>query len=302
MGIWKYGAEPTDPTTPAARTLVDGSTADGGHLVPDVEGLAIVYQPGGTGYLLASAQAASDSLNNYAVYERQGANAFIRTFRVVNGPATDGCGRTDGIDAVAANLGPAFPQGMFVCQDNNNGAPGTSGNQNFKFVPLERVVGLSATVPTISFVGQAMSNVNALAHTVRVPSGVLPGDGLLLFFSSNTTASMSAPTGAGAWQPLDTVVSSSAVTRVWRRVAGSTDAGSNVRVDVSSISKGNLVVVAYRGTSATDPVASFARAGDASARPATRRRSHRWRRPAPGPCPTGCTRTRRRPPSRHRPA
>jgi myo-inositol-hexaphosphate 3-phosphohydrolase len=142
VGIWKYGAEPTAPTGPAGRVLVDGTTANGGRLVPDVEGLTIVYQPNGTGYLIASSQAASNTANFYAVYARQGVNAFVRSFRVVNGRATDGCGRTDGIDAVAANLGPAFPQGIFVCQDNNNSTPGTSGNQNFKLVPLERVVGL----------------------------------------------------------------------------------------------------------------------------------------------------------------
>ena len=145
VGIWKYGAEPTAPTGPAGRVLVDGTTPNGGRLVPDVEGLTIVYQPNGTGYLIASSQAASNTANFYAVYGRQGANAFVRGFRVVNGRATDGCGRTDGIDAVAANLGPAFPQGMFVCQDNNNSTPGNSGNQNFKLVPLERVVGLAAT-------------------------------------------------------------------------------------------------------------------------------------------------------------
>jgi len=61
--------------------------------------------------------------------------------QVVTGAAADGCGRTDGIDALAADLGPGFRNGMFVCQDNANTAP-ASGNQNFKFVPLERVVPL----------------------------------------------------------------------------------------------------------------------------------------------------------------
>ena len=147
VAIWKYGAEPTDPTTTASRVAVDRTIAAGGHIRPDAEGLTIVYQPGTTGYLIASSQAASDTLNSYLVYERQGANAFIRSFRVTNGATVDGCGRTDGVDALAADLGPAFPNGMFVCQDNNNTAPGSSGNQNFKFVPLERVVGLSNEPP-----------------------------------------------------------------------------------------------------------------------------------------------------------
>jgi hypothetical protein len=68
------------------------------------------------------------------------------------------------------------------------------------------------------------------------------------------------------WQVLDTVKGASAVTRVWRRVAGAADAGATIRVAVSAISKGNLIVVAYRGTSATDPVASFARASDTGSR------------------------------------
>jgi len=140
VGIWKYGAEPTASTSAANRVLVDATVARGGRLLPDVEGLTIVYQPNGTGYLMASSQAASDTNNFYAVYERQRTNRFVRTFKVVSGTATDGCGRTDGIDAVAGNLGPAFPTGMFVCQDNQNTVPGTVGNQNFKFVPLNRVV------------------------------------------------------------------------------------------------------------------------------------------------------------------
>ena len=97
VAIWKYGAEPTDPTTPGSRVAVDRTIASGGHIRPDAEGLTIVYQPGGTGYLIASSQAASDTLNSYLVYERQGNNTFIRSFKVVTG-IVDGCGRTDGID------------------------------------------------------------------------------------------------------------------------------------------------------------------------------------------------------------
>ena len=93
VAIWKYGAEPTEPATTASRVAVDRTIAAGGHIRPDAEGLTIVYQPGGTGYLIASSQAASDTLNSYLVYERQGANAFIRRFRVTNGAtATDAVG------------------------------------------------------------------------------------------------------------------------------------------------------------------------------------------------------------------
>ena len=111
---------------------MDRAAAAGGRQ-PNAEGLTLVYLPDGGGYLIASSQAASDTMNSYLVYERTAGNAFIRSFRVVDGPQTDGCGRTDGIDALAADLGPAFPRGIFICQDNSNTSPGSAGNQNFEF-------------------------------------------------------------------------------------------------------------------------------------------------------------------------
>jgi 3-phytase len=144
VAIWRYGAEPTDGTTAADRLPVDRVTSAGGGLAPDIEGLALVETAVGAGYLIASAQAGSDSTNYYSVYDRAGSNQFIRRFAVVNGPVTDRCGRTDGIAAYAGDLGPAFPRGVFICQDNTNTTPGTAGNQNFKLVPLERVVPLGS--------------------------------------------------------------------------------------------------------------------------------------------------------------
>ncbi|MDQ3946872.1 MAG: phytase [Actinomycetota bacterium] len=138
-GIWKYSAEPAAPRTKADRVLVDGTDVNGGHITADVEGLTIVHESGGDGFLLASSQG-DDSFN---VYRRKAPHQFVRKVRVAGGPQSDGCERTDGIDAVAANLGPAFPKGLFVCQDNHNTAP-APGNQNFKYVPLEQVVPLSA--------------------------------------------------------------------------------------------------------------------------------------------------------------
>ena len=140
VGIWRYGAEPDDPTT--TRTSVD-TVGAGGHLAADVEGLTIVDQPGDSGYLLASSQGD----DRFVVYERSGANAFLGDFRVINGDAVDGCSSTDGIAALAADLGPAFPHGLFVCQDGRNTLPGTAGNQDFKLVRLERLVALDAAPP-----------------------------------------------------------------------------------------------------------------------------------------------------------
>jgi 3-phytase len=124
--IWKYSAEPDGG---AARTQVD--VVGGAQLTADVEGLAIAYGPGDTGFLIASSQGS----NSYSVYRREGGNAFVRSFKVKDGDV-DGTSVTDGVDVTSASLGPAFPNGVFVAQDNNN-AP---DRQNFKLVPLEQIV------------------------------------------------------------------------------------------------------------------------------------------------------------------
>jgi 3-phytase len=129
VGIWKFGAE---PDAGDARTQVD-KTGAGGHLMADVEGMTIVYGENGTGYLIVSSQ----GNHSFVVYRREGNHEHVKTFRIAPGDDVDGTEETDGIDAVAANLGPAFPHGVFVAQDGFN----DKGNQNFKLVPLERVLG-----------------------------------------------------------------------------------------------------------------------------------------------------------------
>ena len=70
---------------------------------------------------------------------RAATGAYLGSFRVTAGNSSDDCDQTDGIDVYAGSLGPAFPNGLFVCQDGFNDAPGTSGTQNFKYVRLDAV-------------------------------------------------------------------------------------------------------------------------------------------------------------------
>ena len=131
VGIWKFGAEPSDT---APGVLVD-STGPGGHLVADVEGLAIARTGAGTGFLLTSNQGNS----TYAVYTREGNNTYVKTFRVGSGAACiDEATGSDGIEVTTAALGPAFPSGVFITQDDTNTGP--AGNQNFKLVPLQDIL------------------------------------------------------------------------------------------------------------------------------------------------------------------
>jgi 3-phytase len=142
VGIWKYGAEPTDPGDEANRVLVDSTDTDaGGHLVADVEGLTIYYAQGACGYLIASSQGednpAHTLANTFAVYRRRGKNEYVMSFRIVENTALgiDGVSNTDGVGVTSAFLGSAFPKGLFVAQDGSN----SGGNQNFKLVPWEKI-------------------------------------------------------------------------------------------------------------------------------------------------------------------
>jgi 3-phytase len=131
VGIWRYGAEPADGDT---RTQVDVA-GERGYLASNIEGLALVLGDDRGGYLIASSQGSS----TFALYRRDD-NAYLGSFAIGDGDMVDGVSDTDGIDATAANLGPAFPQGVFVAQDGRN----DDGNQNFKLVPWEAVARLES--------------------------------------------------------------------------------------------------------------------------------------------------------------
>lgn len=127
--LWRYGAAPTAGTE---RVAVDTLTGTGGHLVADIEGVTIAGR-----YLIASAQyAARGSASYFVMYDRT-TNMYVKSFRVADGKSADDCDRTDGVAAYAADLGPAYPNGLFVCQDNSNVKP--AAHQDFKLVPWEAI-------------------------------------------------------------------------------------------------------------------------------------------------------------------
>src|SRR3546814_2649340 len=96
----------------------------------DLEGISLYDLGGGKGYLVISSQ----GNNSYAVYDRQGANAYRGSFAVVADGAAgiDGISETDGLDVSSGNLGPGFEHGAMVAQDGRNVLPGDT--QNFKIV------------------------------------------------------------------------------------------------------------------------------------------------------------------------
>jgi 3-phytase len=130
VGIWKFGAE---PGAGAARTQVDHTGPDG-HLVADVEGLAIYYAGADRGYLLASSQGNS----TIAVYTREGGNAFVGSFRVEANGTIDGVTGTDGLEVTSFGMSGAFPNGLLAVHDNANDGGSAS---NIKYVLWDPIAG-----------------------------------------------------------------------------------------------------------------------------------------------------------------
>jgi 3-phytase len=131
VALWKYSAKPDGGD---ARTKVDGVDGPNG-LVADLEAVEVWAGRDGKGYIVVSNQGA----DSYAVYRREGDNAFVGLFHIVADPerGIDGVSETDGLDVVSANLGPKYPQGLLVVQDGRNLAP--RERQNYKYVSWKDV-------------------------------------------------------------------------------------------------------------------------------------------------------------------
>ncbi len=121
-GLWEL----KQASTGAAARLV--APIDNQRLVADLEGLATIDHKGQR-YLIASSQGD----NAYAVFRLPGVD-YVGRFAVTAG-AFGATSETDGIEAVAGNFGPAYPDGLFLAQDGDN-APKA---QNFKLVRWDQI-------------------------------------------------------------------------------------------------------------------------------------------------------------------
>lgn len=124
-GIWRYGAEPGDGLD---RVLVDGIA--GGHLHPNIEGLAVVTDAAGDGYLLAS----SEGNDTLVVYRRSAPFDYVATLRVTGPDGATAARGSEGIEATTRSLGEAYPHGVLIVHDDK-GEP----EPHFRIVPWEHV-------------------------------------------------------------------------------------------------------------------------------------------------------------------
>ncbi|MEU8322046.1 phytase [Nonomuraea sp. NPDC048881] len=127
--VREYGVPGTyDPATEECTPGADPGYG-GTHLTADAEGLTIYYREDGKGYLLASSQGD----NTFAVYRREGSNAYLGQFRIGEANGIDGSEVSDGSTVLNVPLGE-FDEGMFIAHDGVN-TPATADreNTNFKF-------------------------------------------------------------------------------------------------------------------------------------------------------------------------
>ena len=125
-GIWKLDI---DPASPKDKSHLINSDESNSNIVYDVEGLSM-YKKGDAGFLIASSQGNF----SYAVFDRNGDNPYLGSFKITGNSSIDGAEETDGIDIVSDSLSPAFPRGMIVVQDGFNYKNGQLESQNFKYV------------------------------------------------------------------------------------------------------------------------------------------------------------------------
>lgn len=132
-GIWKFSAEPGE--TKPSELLKYSTVGANPNIVSDLEGLTIYKQSNDTGYLIASSQGNS----SYAVFDRTTPNKYLGSFKIVNGPNTDGTDETDGLDVTSYPLGKMFPKGLLVVQDGINFDNGIRAAQNFKLIRWDSI-------------------------------------------------------------------------------------------------------------------------------------------------------------------
>ncbi|MEU2060085.1 phytase [Streptomyces sp. NPDC013455] len=127
--------EETEECAPGADPGFGGT-----HLSADVEGLTLVTEADGDGYLLASSQGD----NTFVAYdrERDEDNEYEDAFRIAAASTTlDGSEVCDGAAALNAPLGARYPNGLLVVQDGEETPrDGDREATGFKFVDLGKVV------------------------------------------------------------------------------------------------------------------------------------------------------------------
>ncbi len=299
------------------REAVDVLDAAGGHLAADIEGVTLVDQDNGDGYLIVSAQnVVNPNASYFSVYRRRrqrlreqlpGVQRHrLRRLRPHR--------RRHGHDGATRRSVPArhvrLPgQQQRPARRDRQPGPQDGPPREARGPRRRRAARLRRPRPRRSrFVGQATRNTNSTSFTVPVPGGVQAGDPLLLFASQGSTATQTGP-GAG-WTQVGRVVDGSMATTVWRRAAGAGGRGNHGAADHGEHEQGGSHAGGLPRRGHDQPGRQRQRARPSRAPPA--RTPHPWcRTPSPGHAGLvlvgqerrhdGLDRARRRDRARHQP-
>lgn len=131
-GIWKLLIDPTN----ISKTFVPFSDESNPNIKYDVEGLTI-YRNQNLGYLIASSQGNF----SYAVFDLNGNNSYLTSFKITEQNGVDGVEETDGLDIFSDSLSAQFPKGIMVLQDGFNFDKNRQKvPQNFKYVEVGKLL------------------------------------------------------------------------------------------------------------------------------------------------------------------
>ena len=136
-----------DPETEECAPIDPDDAGFGGSaLEADAEGVDVYYGPGATGYVIVSSQGD----DTYAVYQRQGSNRLVGTFRIEGVDGVDEVNGSDGL-AVTNRVVGDFREGLLVTHDEPETGAGVDPERdatNFSYVSWGDIadgLGLSAS-------------------------------------------------------------------------------------------------------------------------------------------------------------
>ena len=131
-GLWKWNH--SENKAYKNKQLIAGiSNFD---LASDLEGVTL-YNSNGVNLIIVSVQ----SKNTFAVFDLEEPHRYKGQFSIGRLGRIDGVSHTDGIASTSLNLGPLYPKGLFVVQDDENREEGEEFvGQNFKLVSWERIL------------------------------------------------------------------------------------------------------------------------------------------------------------------
>jgi PKD repeat protein len=119
-----------------------------------------------------------------------------------------------------------------------------------------------AATTQIAFRASAAAQASTATQKVTVPAAVHTGDVMLLLASANSNAAVTTAPAGWTFISQQTSGTPDLSTRLYEKVAAASDPGSQVSITYAVAGKVDLTVAAYSGVDPTNPISSFASAGE----------------------------------------